>query len=242
MAMQLTAVDNGDNTGGSLSLTGNAGTASIYTSRFTGTNASREFSLAGTIEDNGSLSLPSLVTGPYFAVAVNGSSIAAPLGFRITDGADALHYRMMEAVREYVMSLALPNVSSDPDRHALVKLPYRPDLELDVDEHHEMAVMYFPKPETYSPANNQEDEVAYSVQVLLVRNVGQSTFRGLSDLLMDRQLLGQSLSVCPLPDLEEIHTVQVQPGAVVLPEHWVKKYDCSTMVFRGLTEQPSGIF
>ena len=59
--------------------------------------------------------------------------------------------------------------------------------------------------------------------------------------LKDRQLLGQSLSICPLPDLPEIHTVQVQPGAVVLPEHWVKKYDCSTIVFRGLTEQPAGI-
>lgn len=240
--MQLAAVDNGDNTGGSVSLTDNIGTASIFLSRFAGTNASRAFVLAGTIDGIGTLDLPDLETGPYFAVAVNGSSVAPPLGFRITDGTDALHFRMMQAVREYVMSLALPNVASDPDRHVLCKLPYRPDLELDVDEHHEVAVMYFPKPETYTPANNQEDQVAYSVQVLLVRNVGQSNFRGLSDLLMDRQLLGQSLSICPLPDLEAIHTVQVQPGAIVLPEHWVKKYDCSTMVFRGLTEQSAGIF
>ena len=240
--MELTAVDNGDDTGGSVSLADNAGTASIYLSRFMGTNASRAFTLAGTIVDNGSLSLPSLETGPYLAVAVNGSEIATPVGFRITDGAESLHYRLMQAVREYVMSLALPNVSADPERHVLCKLPYRPDLELDVDSHHEVAVMYFPRPETYSPASNQEDQVAYSVQVLLVRNLGQNLFKGLADLLKDRQLLGQSLSVCPLPDVPELHTVQVQPGAVVLPEHWSKKYDCSTIVFRGLTEQPAGIF
>jgi hypothetical protein len=240
--MELTAVDNGDDTGGLISLTDNVGTASVFVSRFTGTNASRAFVLAGTILNNGTLNLPALETGPYLAVAVNGAEIASPLGFRITDGSKALHYRMMEAVREYVMSLALPNVSEDPERHVLCKLPYRPDLELEVDAHHEVAIMYFPKPETYTPASNMEDQVAYSVQVLLVRNLGQNNFKGLADLLKDRQLLGQSLSVCPLPDLEEIHTVQVQPGVVVLPEHWSKKYDCSTIVFRGLSEQPAGIF
>jgi len=239
--MELTAVDNADGTGGSISVTDNVGTASIYVSRFTGTNASRAFVLAGTVLDEDTLLLPDLENGPYFGIGVNGADISLPLGFRITDGVDALHWRLLEAVREYVMSLVLPNVSADPERHAIVKLPYRPDMELAVDTHNEMAVMYFPKPETYQPANNEEDSVAYSVQVLLVRNVGQSLFKGLADLLQDRQLLGQSLSVCPLPDLEEIHTVQVNPGSIVLPEHWLKSYDCSTVVFRALTEQPAGL-
>ena len=141
--MDITGLESGDEPGGSISLTDNVGTASIYLSRFTGTNASRPFVSAGTIAGNGSLALPSLETGPYLAVAVNGAEVATPVGFRITNGAEALHYRLLMAVREYVISLALPNVSSDPDRHVPCKLPYRPYLELDIDSHHEVAVMYF---------------------------------------------------------------------------------------------------
>lgn len=241
--MLLTATDNGDDTGGSIAVSGNAGTASIYVSRFLGSNASRAFTLAGTVVGNGTLSLPGLELGPHIALGINAvPDMSVPVFFRITDGVEALHYRCLEAVREYIMSLALPTVSNDPDDHVVVKMPFRPDLELNIETSTDCCIMYFPKAETYTGANNEEDSVAYSVQVLLIRSIGQRLFQGLPAMLKDRELIGQSMSMSPMPDLEEIHTVQVQPGAVYMPEHWIKKYDCSNIVFRCLTEQRAGIF
>jgi hypothetical protein len=101
--------------------------------------------------------------------------------------------------------------------------------------------MYFPKPETFDPTTNETSTIAYSVQVLLVRKIGTKLFTGLADMLKDREIMGRSLSISPLPDLDCIHTVQIQPGAIYLPEQWQKSYDCSTMVFRCLTEQTTGV-
>lgn len=240
--MILTASDHGDGTGATLSVSSNSGTASVYVSRFLGSNASRSFVLGGTVAGDGDLELADLENGPYVAVASNAvPEISPPIFFRVTDGTEALHYRCLEAVREYVMSLSLPKVSVDGDDHLIVKLPYRPDLELNVESSTDCCVMYFPKPETYAPASNEDDTVAYLVQVLLIRKLGQRLVEGLPSMLKTRELMGQSMSICPLPDLDEIHTVEVQPGAIFLPEHWKNKYDCSTVVFRCLTEQPSGI-
>lgn len=149
--MLLSATNHGDDTGATLALADNTGTASVFLSAFAGSNAQRAWSLAGTIEDEGELELPDLDLGPYIALAVNGSDIATPLSFRVTDGAAAAHWQCMAAVREYVLGLALPHVSTDPEDHVLVKFPYRPDLTLAYEKGKaapDCCVMYFPRAET----------------------------------------------------------------------------------------------
>lgn len=239
--MILTASDNEDGTGAVLTLAGGSGTVSIYTSRFMGTNDSRAFVLSGTIEDAGDLSLE-LDTGPYLALAVGAAEVSAPITFRVSDGVDALHWRCMEAVREYVLGLALPSVSTDPDDHVLCKVPYRPDMTLSIRENTDCSVMYFPRAETVRDADNERNSIDYGVQVLLIRKIGQKLVAGLQTMLLQRQRITESMSLSPLPDLEEIHTVRVEPGAVFMPEQWKLSYDCSTVVLRCLTEQPAGIF
>lgn len=240
--MILSATDNADGTGAVLSLSGgNVGDASVYVSRFAGTNDSRAFTLAGTITDDSTLSAD-LETGPYLAFAVNGAAASDPITFRVTDGTDALHWRCMQAVREYILSLALPSVSTDPDNHLLCKLPYRPDLNLDIENNVDCAVMYFPKAETVRDADNERNTIDYGVQVLLIRKIGKKLTQGLEAMLMQRELLTESMTLCPLPDLDDIHTVNVVPGQVIMPDQWAKSYDCSTVVFRCLTEQTAGIF
>lgn len=240
--MNITVADHGDDTGATVSVAGNTGIASIYVSRFAGTNASRAFVLAGTIDGDGDVELADLETGPYIAVAVNAvPELSEPVFFRVSDETEAMHMRVMEAVREYVLSLALPSVSVNPDDHAIVKLPYRMGTELSIDLNSDCCVFYFPKAETYTPANNEDDTVAYSVQVLLARRTGK-LFQGLETMLKDRQLLAQGMSRVPLEDLPEIYSVVIQPGAIYMPEHWANSVDCSTIVLRCLTEQASGIF
>jgi hypothetical protein len=241
--MILTAVDHGDNTGATLSVTSNSGTASVYVSRFMGTNASRAFVLGGTIVGNSNLVLPSLIPGPYVAAAVNAvPQISAPIFFRVTSEVEALHFRILEAVREYILSLALPSVSTDPDDHVVVKLPYRPEKELSIDTNTDCCAYYFPKAETYTGANNEDDTVSYSVQVLLARKIGSKLFQGLQTMLKDRQLIGQSMSRVPLQDVCEVHTVEIQPGAIYMPEHWQNSVDASSIVLKCTTELPAGIF
>lgn len=241
--MELTAVDHGDDTGATLSVTSNGGTASIYVSRFAGTNATRSFVLGGTIVGDDDLVLPLLVPGPYVAVAVNAvPELSAPIFFRVTSEVEALHFRILEAVREYIMSLALPSVSTDPDDHVVVKLPYRPEKELSIELNTDCQVFYFPKAETYTGANNEDDTISYSVQVLLARKIGRKIIQGLESMLKDRQLIGQSMSRVPLQDVCEVHTVEVQPGAIYMPEHWQNSVDASSIVLKCTTELPAGIF
>lgn len=237
----LSVVDNGSGSA-TITVSGNTGTATVYLSRFLGTNASRSFTVAGTVVGNGTLVLTGQDTGAYIAVATNTEpSVSAPVFFRLADSSESLHMRCLEAVREYIMSLSIPSVQVAADAHYIVKLPYRPDLEFDLDSTQEFGIFYFPLPESYTAVDNEFDTVAYSVQVVLIRKIGKKLQEGLSDLLKCRELAALSMSICPLPDVPEVHTVDVLPGAVVMPERWQNSYDASSVVFRCISEQPTGI-
>ncbi len=228
-----------------MAVTGNSGTASVFLSRFMGSNAERDWTLAGTIVGDDVLDLPGLDLGPYVAIAANTvPELSSPISFRITDAILPLHYRCMSAVREYMMGLVLPNVSTDPDDHQLVKLPYRPDMELNLADpmKREHCVFYFPRTEAREPVDNEHDKVTLSVQVLLVRKASQKLEGGMMDLLSAREKINQSTSWNPLPDLDEVYAVTIDQGAIFLPEQWKLSYDCSTVVFRCMSEQPIGIF
>lgn len=238
--MILTAVATGTDV--AFTVSSNPGTATVKVSRFLGTNESRSFTDVATIVGDGSSTVSGMTAGAYLAVAVSGSTISEPITFYARNESDALHWRCLEAVREYILSLGLKHVSANPDDHVIVKLPYNPDMELALDRDlTDHCVMYFPKTEDVNDANNEFNSVDYGVQVLLVRKIGKKLTVGLKSLLMVREHLVESLTISPFPDLPEIHTVRVVPGQPLLPEQWRNSYDCSTVVFRCLTEQPAGL-
>ncbi|MCR9295579.1 MAG: hypothetical protein NXI32_22915 [bacterium] len=242
MSISLTATNQADGTGATISVTNDGGLANLLVSRFTGSTAERAFTNIGSI-GSGNFDFQTAEMGPYIATAVNAANeFATPIFFRCSDGALPYHWQIMEAIREFVMNLALPTVSVDGDDHRLVKLPYRADMELDLVEGRNTCAFYFPVPESYTDATNSSDTVQYAVQLLLVRQIGQRLYEGMDHMLNIRQKIAQSFHRCPLADVPEVHTVNVVPGAVYLPEHWVRKHDCSTIVFRCETEQPAGIF
>lgn len=241
----LAVSDNGDGSGGVITVSGNNPVdASIYTSYFAGSIAQRSWNLLGVVNGDGPIALPTTDMGGYTALAIAADgNLATPVNFRLTDGTDPLHWQIMQSVREYVMGLSLPSVSADPDNHAVVKLPYRPDEELNLEtELRETCVFYFPVAETYRAHTNEDDTVVYGVNVLFIRKLEKRLFEGLKEMLSDRQLFGQSMSACPIPDVEEVHTVEITPGSVYLPEHWKNSFDCSNMVFRCFSEQPNGVY
>lgn len=244
--MILTATDHADDTGATLTLSANSGTATIFLSKFAGSNSERSWLNVGTIVGNGNLPLPSIGLGPYLALAANGSNISLPLSFRVTDGISPNHWRCMGAVREFVLSLALPQVSVNPDDHLLCKMPYRPELQFAFSARPEETaaenvVMYFPRTEAVQPADVNHNQVDYGVQILFLRKVPQKLIEGLPTLLDIREKVLSSLTISPLPDFPCIYDAAVVPGQLIIPDQWVKSYECTTMVVRCLTEVPIGI-
>ena len=237
----ISVSDNGDGTGAVVSLAANTGVAKIYASAFLGSNASRMAVEIGEIDGNGTLDFAGGL-GPHLIAGVNDAGLIAPIHCRITDVGEDIHWQCLNGVREFVLSLDLPGVMSDPDSHYVVKLPYNPDEELAIDNgDREYGVFYFPKPEQYTTANNMEESASYFVQVLLIRKAGRKNSDGLEQLLSIRQKMALSFAHCPLPDVEAVHSVYIQPGSIILPDRWLKSYDCSSLVFRCVSEQPSGI-
>lgn len=243
-----------DRDGGVISLLGSGftGQAQVFISRFAGTNDGRPWELLTSIPAG----FPTLIgygteesqMGGHIAYAFANGEASLPVTFRVDRPGDPLHYKCMVAVREYILSLVVPGISTAPEDHVILKMPYRPNLELDIDRPfndrdpiRDHCVLYFPLAEQVDDADNDYNKVTYGVQVLLVRRLGKKLTVGLKSLLRARELLVEGLSISPLPDLPEIHTVRVEPGQIIVPEQWKLSYDCSTVVFRCLTEQPAGL-
>ena len=239
----LAFTDDGDGTGGVFAVSSASGTVSVYASRFNGTNASRTFALVGSLLGNGTVAFNTDLTGAYLGVAISDNGThSVPIAFRVTNGDSPLQGQLLNAVREYILSLSLPGVSDDPDHHVISKLPYRSNTDLTIDATTDTCVWYFPKTEQYSTADTFHNRVVYPIQVLLVRKIGTQTHKGLFSMLMDRQLIGQSMAWRPFEDAPCFYDVEIQPGEPYNAQHWAAGVDVSSIIVRAITEQPSGVF
>ncbi len=239
----VTFTDNGDGTGGVFTVDG-IGVSSINTvqvSRFHGSNASREFVPAGNRTGDGTIPYAGDL-GAYIAIAtsVDGSTmdVSPPICFRITDGTLSLYERVLVAVREFVMSLALPGIPTDPDKHVIAKMGAKLKQVWDTGSE---GVYYIPTAEQISGADNAFATVSFPVNVVFMIKSGHNMFKGLSDLLIAREDANLSMSDSPLPDLPEIHTVNAIPGVVTDPAGWAQGMDVSVLQFVCIGEQIDGL-
>jgi hypothetical protein len=236
--------DRNDNTGGTVTITGSAGGSAntLYVSRFQGTHRNRPFEIAGTRTGNGTISV-SGESGPFLAYVLNvaGSTVTTsiPKCFRIGDGIRSLHERIVDSVREFILGLALPGVTADPDLHLKAKVGAKLKEVLNGNPD---CVYYLPAAETFGVGDNSFDTVLYPVNVVFNRMSGHGLVEGLSNLLKSRELAGQAFSGSPLPDVPEVHTLEIRPGIVIDPSRWELNYDASMMTFVGVSEQAAGIF
>lgn len=242
----LTFVDNANNTGGTLTVAGSGGaTNSIYTSRYLGTSAQRAFVLSGTMVGDGSIAFAA-TAGPFVGFVVSDNAglitVSTPIGFRVSDGSLALHKRCAVAIRDFVLSLAIPGLTTDPNLHVVTKVGASLEKVLnDGVPIGTQCVYYIPVLENYTLADNQFDSVRYPVLVVLLTESGQSLVSGLDDTLLYRELIHRGMSACNLLDVPEVHSVVLQPGAIVDPGRWVQNYDASVTTFICQSEQHSGI-
>lgn len=239
----VTFQDNEDGSGGIFTVEGTGVSANntVHVSRFHGSNTSRNFVVIGSRTGNGPINYAGEL-GAYIAIVVSVDgpvvSVSNPICFRMTDGTLSLYERVLEAVREYMMSLALPGVPTDPDQHVIAKMGAK--LKALLANGNE-GVYYLPTAEQISGADNSFASVSFPVNVIFVLKAGHRMRTGLSELLLAREDANLSLSDVPLPDLPEIHTVNAVPGVITDPENWAQGMDVSVLQFIAVGEQTDGL-
>ena len=238
----LTFSDNRNGTGGVFQITGSAGSSNtLWVSQFHGSNSARIFTAAGNRTSDGSLTWSATV-GCYIAHVAsllgNQLSVSVPICFRVTDGSISLYEQVLLAIREHVLSLALPLVASDPAKHVICKMGTKLQELL---RHNSECVYYIPTAESFSGADNAYVTVALPVNVIFYTRTGSSVREGLSELLLAREDTNLSFAASPLADLPQIYSVECKPGVVTDPGQWAVGYDVSVLQFIAYSEQIDGI-
>lgn len=231
--MIISFADNRNGTGGVITVTGSSAGAvnTLYVSRFAGTNDSRTFVEAGTRVGDGTIAV-TLETGPFLASLVSATSsdieFTDPIVFRVTNEDVSMHYRVAEAIREFFLDLALPGLPSNPDLHVITKVGAKLTSLIEANN---ACVMYIPTQETFEASSNSDAEVAYPVDVVIHIKSGNTLRANIDNIMQTRDIAAFSLKAEPIPDIPEIHTVDVQPGILIDPAKWALNYDVSVITF-----------
>lgn len=211
-------------------------------SKYAGGAANGPIVPAGSRVGDGVIAVP-LTVGPYHGFVINDDAsvitYSAPIGFRVHDANKALHERCAYAIRDFIMGLSIDGVPLDPDLHVVTKVGAKLEQVIRGSDP-KQAVYYIPSKESYSRLDNQYDTVRLPVVVALMRESGQQLVGGFSEVMWYREIVHRSMSCCDL-GLPEVHTVEIQPGAVIDPGRWLKNYDTSVTTFSFLSEQPAGL-
>lgn len=230
----ITIVDHANGTGISATLTGLSGTGTLYVSSFRSDLATRSFAVARTFVANGTYTI-AISNGAYFGIYTDGAGTNAPISFRASDGSTGVHERCLQAIREFILGLSLPVLSSDPAKHKTHKRPVRTRTEFGSPL---VGCHYWKGDEIRRPVDNHRDEVIYPIEmVILDSNDGDNKSDGGWTRL--REIIGRSFPRCPLSAVNEVHTVNVVPGPLYGTLDSAATVDVQLMTFRCVTEQLS---
>ena len=244
---ELYYIDAATGAGGFALIQGSApgDTHTVWVSRYAGGIRNDLYQNAGTQAGDGQLPI-TLGPGPYhgFLQTINGGvqSFSAPIGFRVQDGMQAIHFRLALALKDFVLGLSIPGVPDSEDMHVVAKVGAKLEAVMrEANANQKEAVYYIPVSESYTPHDNGFDSVQYPVVVILISKSGQRLYDGLQEILRWRQLMHANMGRCAQLGMPEIHSMDIRPGAVVDPNRWLENYDASVLTIIGNSERPHGL-
>ena len=232
--LSFSATDNRDGTGVTIEVSGSAGDTQLFTSQFSGKLQTAPFVESHEFSEDGSAVI-GLESGSYLAVAKDGAGYTAPKRFRVSNEDEAVHFRCVYAIRDFMLDLVVPGLPTSVDRHKVHKRAKRTVQEFSSGDSGPYGVHYWPAPETRRTAYNRVDDVEYLVEVIVINGAdGDNTLD--NEWLLGREVMGKSFGQCPLPGVPEVHTVLVTPGVIYAPSSTVD-IDVQSMTFRCQSEQ-----
>ena len=243
MAITVTYADDNNGTGGVLTIAGSASgsTNYVYVSEYSGGNVDRDVRLLGQRTGDGIIAYVVAQSGPFLVVVLNEASSVTwslPQVFRAGDGEESPHMQVCQALREMILDMAMPGLSTDPDSHRITKVGAKIQDVLDASK---KCVFYIPTQESISNMDNTYDSVEYPVNVVISRAAAQELTKGLGDVLKARFMTHVLFGSVPIPDLEWVHTVDYRPGVINDASQWLQNYDVSVFTLVAITEISGGI-
>lgn len=243
----LTAVDNGDDSGATVTLADSDGAATnrIFAAPWSGGMQPGTFTEEASRLGNGSVvvDLDAGYWWLYAASEVDGVAVGASevVGVRVTTGVDPLHWQCLAAVKAFIQALSLPGLVGTNVK--IRKLPWR-NLESVCP-----GILVTPLTEQRTPVDNHRDTLIWGVQVTTIfakSNQGNLTdddpvANNLRAAMVWRETICNAFSEKALAGVDEAFSVHVQPGPILLPSSFAENYDlgafllrCETQVYRGL--------
>ncbi len=244
--IRINFTDLGTGTTGTISLTGSqaGSTNELFLAKHAWGMGFEALTIAGSRVGDGSISLTGLTSGSYYAFARSTvgltETLSIPLSFRVNSQELPLQERCANALRDFVLGLQIPDVTTDPQQHVVAKVGEKFDKVVE-SKNFKQAVFYLWAPETYSISNASEDFVKIPVVLSWIQKSSQGLTTNKTEILRFREIVHRSMAICELSEIPEVYGVSFMPGAVIDPSQWIENSDATNMTVNFLAEVQAGI-
>ena len=235
MPLALSVTDNGDGTGGVATISGSAGGSAniVYYSLFTGDMGSIAWTSGGSRTADGTVAL-ALAKGNYLFQLTSDGAIGPGGHQSFTDSADAIHKRVLDAVKTRIAStgvLASAKIlvkwwprATDPD---FANLP-----------------LIFVAPlgsERFVGQLNTTDDVIYPALVAYIAVQNQDSVANLNTVTMFREKVSKALIKQRLAGIQEVWDCDIDADTFFDADKFLKNFMVSQMAFGFKARRTRGI-
>ncbi len=151
--------------------------------------------------------------------------------------ADAILLQILNAVQTVIAGLLLDGIGSAADIKVR-KIPLNRDAL-------KPGIFLTPLPEKIEGVTNTRDDIAYSVLVTMCQISNEDLTSDFGRLLLWRESIRKAFrdkpGYQPLAAVAEVHSVAVEPRAVVDAEAFRNQYDVSLLVVKVTTREQRGV-
>ena len=232
--MNITAADNADGTGATITVAGSSGGAvSLFKASLVDGVVSASFAAAGSRTGNGTVVVAGV--GSFWIYGVEAATASPVIGYRATASAsDSDWSDILDATVARIQSLSLTGIASS--KVVKQKLPWNFKA---------MTEGVYVSPIRESVANgptNQRDDIGYGVQVTTFLATNRSLTTGLdTDLNWRDRISAAFRHTIPVGLSGLVHDVNEEPGPVIDPGAFAKDFDAGTLVLRFFVRSARGV-